>query len=87
MNGYNEREAERSRNITVQRIDCSLSVNDLMAYYPSTLHVFNRFGVDTCCGGALSVEEAVRANDLDAAALCAALREATREAGVRRPAP
>lgn len=77
MSRYDEREAQRFQSTTVQQIDCSRSVNDVMAYYPSTLHVFNRFGVDTCCGGTLSVEEAVRANGLDATTLCAALREAT----------
>ena len=57
-------------------LDCSLSVNAILARYPSTLPVFNRFGLDTCCGGALSVEDAARAADVDAQALCGALTDA-----------
>jgi len=57
-------------------LDCSLSVNVILARYPSTLPVFNRFGLDTCCGGALSVADAARAADVDAQALCGALTDA-----------
>lgn len=57
-------------------LDCSLSVNVILARYPSTLPVFNRFGLDTCCGGGLSVADAARAADVDAAALCSALADA-----------
>ncbi len=57
-------------------LDCSSSVNAVMTQYPSTIQVFNRFGVDTCCGGVLSVEQAAQANAVDAKALCAALRDA-----------
>lgn len=58
------------------RLDCSLSVNTVLARYPSTLVVFNRFGLDTCCGGGLSVADAARAADADADALCNALTDA-----------
>lgn len=58
-------------------LDCSLTVNGVLATFPSTFRVFNRFGVDLCCSGALSVEDAARADGIDAVALCGALREAT----------
>lgn len=57
-------------------LDCSLTVNAVLAHFPSTFRVFNRFGVDTCCSGVLTVEDAARANGVDAVALCGALREA-----------
>ncbi len=57
-------------------LDCSLTVNAVLAHFPSTFRVFNRFGVDTCCSGVLTVEDAALANGIDAAALCGALREA-----------
>ncbi len=57
-------------------LDCSLTVNAVLAHFPSTFRVFNRFGVDTCCSGVLTVEDAARANGIDEAALCGALREA-----------
>ena len=59
-----------------QNLDCSLSVNTVLARFPSTSSVFNRFGLDTCCGGALSVAEAARAADVDTEALCGALTDA-----------
>lgn len=57
-------------------LDCSLSVNAILARYPSTLPVFNQFGLDTCCGGALRVADAARAADVDAEVLCGALGDA-----------
>lgn len=57
-------------------LDCSLSVNAILTTYPRTLPVFNRFGLDTCCGSALSVADAARAGGVDAEALCAALHGA-----------
>ena len=57
-------------------LDCSLSVNAILSMFPSTLPVFNRFGLDTCCGGALSVADAARAADVDTEALCGALTDA-----------
>jgi iron-sulfur cluster repair protein YtfE (RIC family) len=58
-------------------LDCSRTVNGVLATFPSTSPVFNRFGIDVCCGGPLSVEDAARAAESDPTALCSALREAT----------
>ena len=58
-------------------LDCSLTVNGVLATYPSTFRVFNHFGVDLCCTGSLSIEDAAQAGGIDAVALCGALREAT----------
>lgn len=58
-------------------LDCAESVNAVMTQYPATIEIFNRFGVDTCCGAVLSVEQAAQANAVDAQTLCAALREVT----------
>jgi hypothetical protein len=63
---------------TELELDCTLSVNDVIMRYPATIAVFNRFGVDTCCGGILSVEAAACANDVDREALCAQLHDAVR---------
>lgn len=57
-------------------LDCSLTVNAVRAQHPSTLEVFNRYGLDTCCGGRLSVSDAAQAAGVDAIALCAALTDA-----------
>ena len=58
------------------QLDCSMSVNAVVAHFPSTFRIFNRFGIDLCCGGALSVEQAARAEGVDERALCGALHEA-----------
>ena len=57
-------------------LDCSLTVNTVLARYPAAAAVFNRFGVDLCCSASLSVEDAARALAIDAHALCGALKEA-----------
>ena len=57
-------------------LDCTATVNETMARWPATMAVFNRCGVDSCCGGGASVEDAARRDGVDARALCAALRDA-----------
>jgi iron-sulfur cluster repair protein YtfE (RIC family) len=58
-----------------QQLDLSLTINDIVARYPETIAIFNRFGMDTCCGGAVTVEEAARRDGIDAAEVIAALRQ------------
>lgn len=41
-------------------IDTADTVNAIIARYPATVSVFNTFGIDACCGGDASVEEAAR---------------------------
>ncbi len=33
-------------------------VNDVIKNHPSTIGVFTEFNIDSCCGGAVSIEEA-----------------------------
>jgi Cu(I)-responsive transcriptional regulator len=61
-----------------RELDCTLTVRELMQRHPATRTVFERFGVDTCCGSAVSVEEAARRDGLDSSVLCAELRAAAR---------
>lgn len=65
---------------TQRELDCTATVHDLIQRHPITLAVFQRYGVDTCCGSGVSVEEAARRDGLDAILLCAELRAAA-EAG------
>lgn len=51
-------------------------VNDVIARHPETVAVFNRFGIDACCGGAASLVEAAARDGANLDLLLAALREA-----------
>lgn len=51
----------------------SLTVNDAIRLYPETVTVFNDFGIDACCGGAVPIAEAARRDGADLEALLAAL--------------
>lgn len=59
-----------------KEIDPSLTINEIVALYPATISVFNRFGMDTCCGGAVRVDEAARRDGIDLETLQTALHEA-----------
>jgi regulator of cell morphogenesis and NO signaling len=41
-------------------IDTTVSVDQMVARHPETMPVFNRFGLDTCCGGGAPIAEAAR---------------------------
>lgn len=50
-----------------------LTVNEVIARHPGTVSVFEAFGIDSCCGGALPVEEAARRHQIDPDTLLTAL--------------
>jgi regulator of cell morphogenesis and NO signaling len=60
-------------------VDPSLTISEVVRRYPAALGVFNSRGLDTCCGGGLSVAEAARRHGLDLAELLAALGQAAGE--------
>jgi iron-sulfur cluster repair protein YtfE (RIC family) len=64
--------------------DGSMTVNDVMRWYPQTLSVFDAFGIDACCGGAASLDEAARRDGVALDALLAALGSATLRMEVSR---
>jgi regulator of cell morphogenesis and NO signaling len=53
-----------------------LTVNEAIQRFPDTVAVFNRFGIDACCGGAVSIAEAASRDGADLEALLAELDEA-----------
>jgi iron-sulfur cluster repair protein YtfE (RIC family) len=57
-------------------IDSQRTVNETVRLFPATIGVFARAGIDTCCGGGLSVEEAARRHRLDLGALTSELERA-----------
>lgn len=56
--------------------DCSNTVHEVITRAPATKAVFQRYGVDTCCGSHVSVEEAAHRDNLDSTKLCNELRAA-----------
>jgi regulator of cell morphogenesis and NO signaling len=54
-------------------VDTAATVNEILAQHPATVSVFNVFGIDACCGGDASLDEAARRDNADIVALIAAL--------------
>lgn len=57
-------------------IEPTASVNDVISRFPATIPVFNKFGLDTCCGGGAPIADAARRDGADLGALLAELRKA-----------
>jgi iron-sulfur cluster repair protein YtfE (RIC family) len=48
-------------------------VNEIIRRWPDTVEVFNRFGIDACCGGAVPPDAAAERDGADPEALRRAL--------------
>jgi regulator of cell morphogenesis and NO signaling len=57
-------------------IESGETLNALVDRLPETLPVLQGFGLDTCCGGALTLEQAAERHGLDLRQLLEALRAA-----------
>ena len=55
------------------------SLNTIVARHPQALEVLQRFGLDTCCGGALPLRVAVEHHGLDLDQVLAALHATSEE--------
>lgn len=58
------------------KVSKEMVVNDCIKAYPKTIGVFTRFSIDSCCGGAVSIEAAAKRDGADLDAMLAALDEA-----------
>lgn len=58
------------------KVKKDLVVNDCIKLYPNTIGVFTRFNIDSCCGGAVSIEEAAARDGAPLEELLKALNEA-----------
>ena len=54
-------------------LDPAVTVNEILLKYPSAVSVFNELGIDACCGGDASLNEAARRDGVNLAKLLAAL--------------
>ena len=57
-------------------LDPSLTVNEILSRHPEALDVFNRIGVDVCCGANLTLLESIEADGRDGEVLYDALERA-----------
>ena len=57
-------------------IDHSTTVRELVGRYPQTRRVFEESGIDYCCGGAQTLQEAARSRGLEYSTLAASLTQA-----------
>lgn len=59
-----------------EKITQTMVVNDAIKLYPDTIGVFNKFHIDSCCGGAVSIEDAAKRDKADLNSLLKKLNEA-----------
>jgi regulator of cell morphogenesis and NO signaling len=57
-------------------IQPDMTINETIARFPTTARVFNRYGIDTCCGGGSTIAEGARLERHDPRELIEALRRA-----------
>lgn len=67
------------QTVNTTPVTATATLNDIVARYPQTLPVLQRFGLDTCCGGSLPLQTAVEHHGLDLDQVLAALQAVTRE--------
>lgn len=60
----------------MEKITKELVVNDAIRLYPETIGVFTNFNIDSCCGGAVSIEEAAKRDGAVLEDILKALNEA-----------
>lgn len=58
------------------KVNKDMVVNDCIKLFPKTIGVFTQFHIDSCCGGAVSIEDAARRDGAPLNELMAALEAA-----------
>ncbi len=54
-----------------QKVTKDVVVNDCIRDFPNTIGVFTEFNIDSCCGGAVSIEDAAARDGADLEAMLA----------------
>lgn len=67
-------------SLTAGFVDSSWSINTLLEHYPQVKPVLDTYHIDTCCGGALPIEEVAVRHKIDLAVLVEALERSAKAA-------
>jgi len=59
-------------------ITADMTLNDVIRKYPGTIGVFNRYNVDSCCGGARSIRATAAEDKVDVEEFINSLKEAAK---------
>lgn len=54
-----------------------MTLNSVIKLYPKSVEVFNKFHLDSCCGGSKTLEESAKTAKIDINALLAELNKRT----------
>jgi regulator of cell morphogenesis and NO signaling len=60
-------------------IDASWTVNDVIEKFPDSIAILNSLGVDSCCGGHLTLSEAAAESMIEVETLLTELTRGTRQ--------
>jgi regulator of cell morphogenesis and NO signaling len=63
--------------MTENNITKDLTLNRVIKLYPKSLEVLNKFHLDSCCGGAKTLEESAKAANADIDTLLVELNKKT----------
>jgi regulator of cell morphogenesis and NO signaling len=63
-------------NLNMAEIVKEMSINQVISKHPETVGVFNRYNIDSCCGGYETLENAAKNKGIDIAKLIEALEKA-----------
>lgn len=66
-----------------EKITRDMVINQVIKEHKETISVFNKFNVDSCCGGGQPIETTAKRDGVDVDALMKALNEAVEKAEKR----
>jgi regulator of cell morphogenesis and NO signaling len=65
--------------MNTQILDPHLTINEIVRDHPAALAVLQRFGIDACCGGALTLAKAAARHGVTVAEVLGAIALATED--------
>lgn len=61
------------------KISKEMSINQIIKLYPKSIGVFNKFNIDSCCGGSETLEKATKNAGADLDEVIAEIQKAIEE--------